>query len=662
MDWLKRARELPVAPLPAPKTHKFKFNLPKLPSYKASDVPISFWGLWKRLPLEQAVVGNSSWIIDSKLLEAASSRGIPIGARILKACSVLKDGANIGCTGRGRLPTRAKNSEVVLEHGDIICDVLQDWIDQGIAAGPCTLDELQGVFGNEFTINKMTTRPKPNGALRIIIDMSSPRDRDDLVPGWIWNPALPGSVNSSVDPDLFPTKMSSLRIFVRMLFRVGRGCVVFKIDWKDAYKHVKVRQEDLKLQVIEYAGRYFVELKLVFGARSSPGIYDEISQIILDLAILQSSIDRSLVTKHLDDTLGVGLNKQEDPVFACFNAYLQVAEEVGVRLPPANVDKEKVQSPHTTVTALGMEFDTVGWQVRCPELKMGRILHLVRTGLAVGWLTAIEVASLVGQLVDKVFLVPGARFNIGELTSLVHKDAEDSDLVEITDLARQQLQWWFVHLPATTWFCPIRHPEEKLWPPPGAVHVNSDAAGGSLVNIKVGLGVVSHNWEWCYFPWPMWLKQGKCGSTGVPLTSQLQFLELCGPLVGLATWAGLLRNKAVVFFTDNQSAVFAWERGYSPKDKLSSTIVKAIYDLGLHLNVKPFIKKVARCSTKESTAADCLSQGAFKEFFQGALNAPASPTRIPSVLVRWLSWPVVDYHLGKKIATELKSDGLDLLL
>ena len=82
-----------------------------------------------------------------------------------------------------------------------------------------------------------------------------------------------------MDPDLFPTKMSSLRIFVRMLFRVGRGCVVFKIDWKDAYKHVKVRQEDLKLQVIEYAGRYFVELKLVFGARSSPGIYDEISQI-----------------------------------------------------------------------------------------------------------------------------------------------------------------------------------------------------------------------------------------------------------------------------------------------------------------------------------------------------------------------------------------------
>ena len=659
---LKKARELPVAPLPPPKLHKFKYRLPKLLSYKGEEVPNYFWNLWTKLPLAAAVAGNSSWIIYGRLLEAASKRGAAIDTRMLRACSVLKDGADIGCVGRGRLPTRVRNSDVVLEHGDIICDVLQDWIVQGIAAGPCTLEELENVFGKDFTINKMTTRPKPTGALRIIIDMSAPRDVDDSVPGWIWNPEMPGSVNSSVDPDMFPTRMSSLKIFVRMLYRVGKGCVVFKVDWKDAYKHIKVRHDDLKLQVIEYAGRYFVELKLVFGAKSSPGIYDEISQIILDLAILQSSIDRTLVTKHLDDTLGVGMNRPDDPVFACFKAYLEVAEEVGVRLPPPNVDKDKVQSPHTTVTALGMEFDTVAWQVRCPELKVGRILHLVRRGLAVGWLTAEEVASLAGQLVDKVFLLPGARFNIGEITRLVVRDGEEVDKVEINDFAREQLRWWFVHLPASAWFCPIRHPEEKLWPPAGAIPLNSDAAGGSLVNIKVGLGVISDSWEWCYFPWPMWLKEGKCGSTGVPLTAQLQLLELCGPLVGLATWANLLRNKAVVFYTDNQSAVFCWERGYSRKDRLSSTVVKAVYDLGLHLNVQPYIKKVARCSTRESVAADRLSQGAFEEFFKCAPEAPVSPSRIPPTLVRWLSWPVVDYDLGKKIAFELKSNGLDLLL
>ena len=138
--------------------------------------------------------------------------------------------------------------------------------------------------------------------------------------------------------------MSSLRIFVKMLYRVGKGAVAFKIDWGDAYKHVRVRHEDLKLQVIEFAGRYFVELKLVFGACSSPGIYDEISDLILDLAIMESKILRPLVTKHLDDTLGVGSNSPDDPVYACFRAYLRLAEEIGVRLLAPDVDKSKVQS------------------------------------------------------------------------------------------------------------------------------------------------------------------------------------------------------------------------------------------------------------------------------------------------------------------------------
>ena len=191
--------------------------------------------------------------------------------------------------------------------------------------------------------------------------------------------------------------------------------------------------------------------------------------------------------------------------------------------------------------------------------------------------------------------------------------------------------------------------------------MNSDAAGGSLINIKVGLGVVVPSGQWAYFPWPLWLKEGKMGSQEQPLASQLQLLEICGPLVGMSTWPRLWMNKAVVFMVDNQSAVFCWERGYSRKDRLSSTVVKAIYDLGRHLNSKPFIKKVARCSTKGSLAADFLSKGDFKNFFASSPGSPVDPSRIPPILVRWLFYPVVDHNLGNKIAEELKAGGLDLL-
>lgn len=669
LDWAQEKQLLqkvllaPVAPLPAPKQHSFKYGLPVLPSYKPSEVPFEFWGLWWKRPLASGVRDNSSWIDPDKLCAAAVARGVPEGGKLLRVCKILKEGANIGCTGRGRLPTSSANGDSVWQPdvGPIIADVLQDWVVKGVAAGPVTKEELEEVFGQSYTVNKMTTRPKPNGALRIIVDMSSPRDRDTFVPGWLWPPTMPGSVNSSIDVLQFPAKMSSLRIFVRMLYSVGRGALVFKIDWSDAYKHVMVRKEDLKLQVIEFGGRFFVELRLVFGARSSPGIYDEVSDVVLDLAVLESQILRTRVTKHLDDTLGVGSNSPDDPVHACFEAYLKVAKEVGVRLPAPNVDKTKVQSPATTVLALGMEFDTVEWTVKCPELKVSRILHLVRRGLAEGVLLAAEMASLSGMLVDKIFLLEGARFNIGEITKLVVMDVPVDAEVRLTDLAREQLRWWFVHIQRAAFVNPIRHPEQKLWYPAGSPEVFTDAAGGSLVNIKAGLGVVLPTGDWAYFPWPRWLQAGGLASTGAPLNSQLMYLELCGPLVGLAVGASRWMNGPVVFRIDNQSGVYTWRKGYSTKDALSSTVVKAIYDLGRHLNCSVFIEKVARCSTRGAAAADCLSKGEFTEFFHVSTASPVDPLRIPSTLVRWLSWPVVDLSLGAKIARELRARGVDTL-
>ena len=90
----------------------------------------------------------------------------------------------------------------------------------------------------------MEARPKPNGKLRIIVDASSPHDRDESVPSWLWNPELPGSLNSTIDVNKFRARMSSVSKFVKTLWRVGRGALVCKIDWSSAYKHQHVAMED----------------------------------------------------------------------------------------------------------------------------------------------------------------------------------------------------------------------------------------------------------------------------------------------------------------------------------------------------------------------------------------------------------------------------------
>ena len=125
--------------------------------------------------------------------------------------------------------------------------------------------------------------------------------------------------------------MSSTKKFVESLCRVGVGALICKSDWSSAYKHIAVQKEDLKLQVIEWGGRYFIELMLVFGAISSPGIFDDLAKVIVGLAIIMSGIPKELVQQHLDDVVAVGppngviINKFD-------NAYREVCDKTGIKL------------------------------------------------------------------------------------------------------------------------------------------------------------------------------------------------------------------------------------------------------------------------------------------------------------------------------------------
>ena len=46
------------------------------------------------------------------------------------------------------------------------------------------------------------------------------------------------------------------------------------------------RGQDTDLQWFQWAGKYFKELCLIFGARSSAGIFDEAAKVVLELVCL----------------------------------------------------------------------------------------------------------------------------------------------------------------------------------------------------------------------------------------------------------------------------------------------------------------------------------------------------------------------------------------
>ena len=64
------------------------------------------------------------------------------------------------------------------------------------------------------------------------------------------------------------------------------------------------------MQWFQWAGKYFKELCLIFGARSSAGIFDEAAKVVLELVCLLANFPLEMVCQHLDDAAAlVGITR-----------------------------------------------------------------------------------------------------------------------------------------------------------------------------------------------------------------------------------------------------------------------------------------------------------------------------------------------------------------
>ena len=94
-------------------------------------------------------------------------------------------------------------------------------------------------------------------------------------PGFVYSPSCAGSLKSTIDNAKFPVNLTSLSAFH------GKNAKISKLDQEAAYHHFPVRKEDLHLLYVKWGDRYFMELKLMFGTKNSPGINDWFANLFL---------------------------------------------------------------------------------------------------------------------------------------------------------------------------------------------------------------------------------------------------------------------------------------------------------------------------------------------------------------------------------------------
>ena len=250
-----------------------------------------------------------------------------------------REGADIGYRGTG--PERfTANNRSALQRKSAVSAAIAREVRDGFTRGPFRTPPLTG-----FRVNALSARDKPNGEVRLILDLSQPTG---------------SAVNDGIDPEQFRLTYTSVDEATRLIYAVGgQGALLFKADVKNAFKLIPVRPEQWRLLGFCWLGAFYFQVCLPFGGRSSPRIFDDFAVCLLKL--LQSTADDVFVRHYLDDFLGVGPRGSSgaSAAYSCINA---ICQEVGVPLAAG-----KCSPPATRMELLGVVLDTTDMSISLPD-------------------------------------------------------------------------------------------------------------------------------------------------------------------------------------------------------------------------------------------------------------------------------------------------------
>ena len=116
-----------------------------------------------------------------------------------------------------------------------------------------------------------------------------------------------------------------------------------------------------------------------------------------------------------------------------------------------------------------------------------------------------------------------------------------------------------------------------------------------------------------------------------------------------------LTGKQLEVYVDNVGSVVMFRKGWSTVCNLCNTILVALHQLSTALACKLFITDIARCSNRESRAADTLRKCDMDRFLENMPEANIEPEEIPASILNWIENPVPDRDFGNKIIQELSS-------
>ena len=158
---------------------------------------------------------------------------------------------------------------------------------------------------------------------RLIVDLSSPK-------GY--------SVNDAIASELCSVSYTSVDRAVDFVRHLGEGCLLAKLDLKEAYRAVPVHPSDQRLLAVSWQGTTYLDRALPFGLRSAPKLFSALTDAMMWM-LYERGIETAL--HYLDDFLILG--PAGSPLCGqALQTTLTLCDELGFPVAP---EKLKVLQP-----------------------------------------------------------------------------------------------------------------------------------------------------------------------------------------------------------------------------------------------------------------------------------------------------------------------------
>ncbi len=367
---------------------------------------------------------------------------------------------------------------------------------------------------------------KFSGKKRLIIDLSSPH-----------NSPFP-SINSLITLEEYSLHYHDIDQAITLIKTAGRGAWLAKIDITSAFKIMPIHPDFWHLFGIRWQGNFYFSVRLTFGCRSSPKIFDMLSEAIC--WILSNNYDVPYLVHLLDDFLIIS---PPDSIPAAHLSTTQTFfSELGIPLA-----QDKTAGPSTSIEFLGINLDSQKFQASLPKEKIDRTILVASALLANPSCSKRELLSILGHLNFAMRIIPQGRPFVSHLLSLASSAHALEDQITLTVSSCDELNLWISFLKQWNGLSFFYN---NLISSPADIQLFTDAAP------SVGFGGF-YQGRWFASTWPPQLL-----GLPQPLKSSALF-ELYPLVVAALLWGKEWSTTSIIIHCDNEATVHCINKGRS---------------------------------------------------------------------------------------------------